>query len=111
MTSTNSSPRSRMPTRQGNGYRRNTETTNLGLSWVLTASKVTQGIFTDANRQASTLQKSQFHEEAIVINCGHGSLVLTPEMAAELCLVLGYYGYSHNLPEPTAMIELDEDEE
>ena len=73
---------------------------NLKMTWAKHHSGTIVGDFWDANGTNGTIAKAQFHDNAIFVQCGHGSVVLTPEMAAELALILGYYAYSGDLPEP-----------
>ncbi len=72
--------------------------TAFGIEWVpnLLGKGKTLGSFTDAHGKKHLIGEAQWHPGSIYI----GTIVLTPEMCAELALILGYIAYTGNLPQP-----------
>jgi hypothetical protein len=75
---------------------------HLKLEWMKLPSGDILGGFHDALGNGCSIGRAKFHADkrSIYLTAGHGTLVLTPEMCAELALVLGYIAYTDGqLPE------------
>lgn len=76
----------------------------LGITWTKDPNGKTIGNFKDSNGQFCTISKASWTNDGrIFIATAAGALILTPEMCAELGLILGYVAFTEGeLPEPSA---------
>lgn len=75
----------------------------LNLQWTLDPNGNIIGTFKDTHNQLCCISKAAWGREGrIYISTTSGAIVLTPDMCAQLALVLGYVAFTGGeLPEPT----------
>lgn len=73
----------------------------LGMEWMPDPSirGKTLGSFSDAHDRKHQIGEAAWRDGCIYL----GTIVLTPEMCAELAMILNYIAYSGKLPEPNSI--------